>query len=62
MINDWKDVRGKKVFKKDDETKEINFSLVNKRINIIVETELKQNIKSNKCEPKAKVYGKWIIK
>ena len=60
-INDWNDVRGKKVFKKE-ENKDVDFSLINKRITIIVENELLKFNKKSINNDNKENYGKWTIK
>ena len=63
-INDWNDVRGKKVFKKEEETKDLNFSLINKRITIIVENELLKfnKLYINNDGDNKQNFGKWTVK
>lgn len=60
MNNEWIDIRGKKIYKSDDD-KEINFSLINRRLTIIIHQEL-SNINNFKYfEEDKKEYGKWIV-
>ena len=60
MNNEWTDIRGKKICK-SDEGKEINFSLINRRLTIIIHQEV-SNINNFKyLEEDKKEYGKWII-
>ena len=62
-MNNWADIRGKKVDgKKFAEYKNINFDIIYKRIQIICDMEL-HNIVYNKEEfVLPNKYGNWVIK
>ena len=61
MNIEWKDIRGKKIYKKKNEYKNIDFNLINRRLSLIIEKELDEISKYNICDKRDIHYSKWII-
>ena len=61
MNTEWKDIKRKKIYKKKNIFKNIDFQLINRRLALIIEKELDEISKYNIYQNDDINYGKWII-